>query len=601
MTTAAVRLRRHSWWLLTGTAGMLLATVVGPQVAAPPEPDVRWTGVLLVAVLGGVTTTVVGPRLLPIAVARGRRLRPLTQGAAVGVVAAGVAAVAVSLFPALLAPVELRVGHGVPDLLLSQLQWAVPAAGVAGAVLGLAGWAVVTQRGAVLALGRLVRGAGLGAFLAWGAAAATALAALLTAAFLAEGSAGAGPVRARAAAVLVAGPWWSLGWVAWGVASLGLVAVLVLLAERVAPRWRTLVVAFAAVAVAADAVSFTLLGWALPALAGDVARSGDAAFVAVERTALALTGLAGNVVYGTVGLLLVRAAGPRGMHPLVRMTGTAAFAVAVASGIVLATAPGAVGPVASVSVGLFVAFALGLGWQAAVSRRARPVLEQRLRRAVRTLVPLHPVPFSADVQDVVVVDLLVGADRLARLLPEGLAPRQQDGRAVVRLLGGVVRRARPSALPRSLGLPATAVVVLQVDVTDRDGAPAASFLRGFAQPTLGAVATHWLTELRLARVDLRVRSTDAGWSARGSAGAVRVLLQPDADAPAARIQGAARRVTVERGARLVDVPLATDGAVARPARVQVLEVPLLQRLGAEVLGAALLGEVRVRTGRARWR
>ncbi|MFN2556032.1 MAG: DUF2071 domain-containing protein [Nitriliruptorales bacterium] len=630
MGTAA-RLRHDAWWLLAGSLGMLLAALIGPHLAAPDVLTVRWSGVLGVAILGGLTTAIVGPRLLPLApdpatsrhplpvypvkrirrhgpwsrqlVARHRRLRPLTQGAAVGCIAAAVTAVGVSIFPHVLAPVELRVGHGLPDLLLSQLQWSVPAAGVAGAALGLAGWAMVAERDAIVAFGRLVRASGPGTYLAWAAAIANVVASVLTLTVLSDGSAGAGPVVMRAGAVVRAGAGWSLGWATWGVASLGLLAVLVLLAELAHPHWRPVAIAAVGVAVAADLVAVALLAGALPALAPQAAAGQPALFVAVERTALGLSALAGNAVYGVVGLALVRAAGQR-LHPLVRLFGLGAFLAALASGVLLLIAPGGLALVVGTSIGLFVAFSLGFGWQLAVSRRAEPALEMKVRRAVRTLVPLHPIPFQARIRHAVVVDVTVDRDRLAALLPPGLEPRALQGRTILSILGGVTEAARPLGLPGWLGLPPTPIIVLSVPVREEDLddlEERVTFLRGWADGTLTAAATHWLTEFQLSRVQLEMRSAGGGWMARGSAGSVQLVVEEDPDAPPASGAQRRSRAVVSRGARLADVSVRAEPAAQRPARVRQLSVPFLQPLLGEVVGATLLGDCHVRTGRARWR
>ncbi|MDP8962202.1 MAG: DUF2071 domain-containing protein, partial [Actinomycetota bacterium] len=581
----ATRLRHEAWWLLTGTIGMLLAALIGPHLAAPDALDVRWSGVLGIAILGGFTTAIVGPWLLPLAqhagssrqsragslsatgdqdrgwarqlVARRQRLRPLTQGAAVGCVAAAVTAVGVSIFPHVLAPVELRVGHGLPRLLLSQLQWAVPTAGVAGATLGLAGWAAVAERDAIVAFRRLVGGAGPGTYLAWAAAAANVAASVLTVAVLSEGSAGAGPVGMRAAAVVRAGAWWSFGWATWGVASLGLLAVLVLLAERAHPQWRPVAIAAVGVAVAADIVAVALLAAALPALAASAAAGQPAAFVAVERTALGLSAVGGNGVYGIVGLALVRAAGPR-LHPLVRLFGLGAFLAALGSGVLLLAAPDGLALVVGTSIGLFVAFSLGFGWQLAVSRRTEPALEMLVRRAVRTLVPLHPLPLVARVRHAMVVDIAVHHDRLAALLPSGLEPRVQNGRTIVSILGGVTEAARPSGLPACLGLTPTPTIVLSVPVRG-DGVNGSeeqvTFLRGWADGTLTAAATHWLTEFQLSRVQLELRSGLGRWIARGSAGSVQLELEEDPNAQAASGGRGLLQAVVARGGRLAEISL----------------------------------------------
>jgi hypothetical protein len=239
----------------------------------------------------------------------------------------------------------------------------------------------------------------------------------------------------------------------------------------------------------------------------------------------------------------------------------------------------------------------------AVSRRTEPALEMRVRRAVRTLVPLHPIPFVARIRHSMVIDLAVDHDRLAALLPPGLEPRAVEGRTVVSILGGVTEAARAWGLPTWLGLTPTPTIVLCVPVQaggDDASEKSVTFLRGWADGTLTAAATHWLTEFQLSRVQLELRSGNGRWMARGSAGSVQLALEEDANAPPASSRDSLWRVVVTRGGRLADVAVQTDAAEERPARVIQLSVPFLQPLLGEVLGATLLGDCRLRTGRARW-
>ncbi|MDQ3932415.1 MAG: hypothetical protein M3252_06225, partial [Actinomycetota bacterium] len=314
--------------------------------------------------------------------------------------------------------------------------------------------------------------------------------------------------------------------------------------------------------------------------------------------ALGLSAVGGNAVYGIVGLALVRAAGPR-LHPLVRLFGLGAFLAALGSGVLLLAAPDGLALMVGTSIGLFVAFALGFGWQLAVSRRAEPVLEMRVRRAVRTLVPLHPIPFLARIRQAIAVDDAVSHDRLAALLPSGLEPRVQDGRTIVSVLAGVTEAARPLAW---LGLTPTPTIVLSVPVGSDGAEEEVTFLRGWADGTLTAAATHWLTEFQLSRVHLEFRSGNGRWIARGSAGSVQLALEEDPDArPVSGGRGRLRAV-VARGGRLAEVSLhVSAGEYSRPARVVQLSVPFLQPLIEEVVGATLLGDCRLRTGRAHWR
>ncbi|MDQ4130434.1 MAG: DUF2071 domain-containing protein, partial [Actinomycetota bacterium] len=345
-----------------------------------------------------------------------------------------------------------------------------------------------------------------------------------------------------------------------------------------------------------------LLAAALPALAPAAAAGQPAPFIAVERTALGLSALGGNVVYGIVGLALVMAAGQR-LHPLVRLFGLGAFLAALASGVLLLVAPGGLALVVGTSIGLFIAFALGFGWQLALSRRTEPALEMQVRRAVRTLVPLHPVPFVARVHHAAVVDVAVDPARLAALLPAGFEPRAPQGRAVVSILAGVTEAARPSGLPIRLGLNPTPMIVLGVPVRAEglaESEDAVTFLRGWADGTLAAAATHWLTEFQLSRVRLELRAGNGRWMARGSAGSVQLVLEEDPDAPLASQGGGSRRAVVSRGGRLAEVAVQTEAAQQRPARVLQLSVPFLQPLLGEVVGATLLGDCRVHTSRARW-
>ncbi|MDP9023431.1 MAG: DUF2071 domain-containing protein, partial [Actinomycetota bacterium] len=349
-----------------------------------------------------------------------------------------------------------------------------------------------------------------------------------------------------------------------------------------------------------------LLGAALPAVAPAAAGGATGAFLAIEWTALALSGLGGNVVYGVVGLALVGTAGRR-LHPLVRLVGLAAFATAIVSGVGLVAVPHWFGPIVGVSIGFFVAFAVGFGWQLAASRRAQPAAEATVRRAVRALVPLHPISFTAQLRHLVAVELACDPSRVAPLLPPGLVPSRRDGRARIILLGAVTQRARIAGLPRPLGMAATPTVVLQAEAVDHSGERVATYLRGWADGTFGAAAMHWLTELQLSRVDLQVRATERQWMARGSAGSVRLKLETDPTATG--VDGAFPAVAdvapgvalVARGGRLAEVPIRISGAQSRPARVTALGVPFLDRLDAHVVGAAFLGDPVVATGRARWR
>ncbi|HEV2787253.1 MAG TPA: hypothetical protein VGV67_12725, partial [Solirubrobacteraceae bacterium] len=466
-----------------------------------------------------------------------------------------------------------------------------------GALLGLAGWAAVTQPVAVVAFRRLVRDAGTATWVAWAAAAASVAASIITGFALAAGSAGAGPVAARMGEVAAAGAWWPVGWAAWGTASLGLLGVLVLLADRARPSWRSVAVAVVVVAIAADLVADVLLAAALPVAAAAGERT---LFVAIERSALMLSGLVANGAYGIVGLLLLRAGG-RDLHPLVRVVGSIAFAAALASGVVLVALPSWLTPIVAVSISTFVAFAIGFGWQVAVSRRQQPALENAVRSAVRTLVPLHPVPFRTTVRDLAAVDLSVDADALAALLAPGLAPRRDDdGRALVTLLGGTAVGARPAVWPRMFGLPATPLITLRVELDEGDGA--VTYLRGWADGTFTAASFHWLTELQLSRVDLRLRTGDGAWQAIGSAGSLRLALAARDDASGLRStpMGMTRAV-VSRGGRLAEVSLQSAPVEARPAEVVAMSVPFLDKLDARIVGAALLGTTVQRFGRARWR
>lgn len=236
-----------------------------------------------------------------------------------------------------------------------------------------------------------------------------------------------------------------------------------------------------------------------------------------------------------------------------------------------------------------------------------------VRRAVRTLVPLHPMSFAATVRDAAAVDLSVDPQRLAPLLPGGLEPVEVAGRARVTVLAGVIHDARLARLPAWLGLAATPLVMLRVPVRRERGegrSPASAsggslletvtFLRGWADGTFAAATIHWLTELQLSRVDLEIASGADHWEARGSAGSLQITLEDDPGAALPSVAATVADALVRRGGRLAAVRLSSTGIQVRPARVARLRVPFLERLDAEVLGAALLSPHAVRTGRARW-
>lgn len=619
--SAAARFRDDAWWLTAGSGGMLLALLLAVRLG-PATLEVRWSGVALLAVLAGLTTTVAGPRILPLTrlvagprtrLRRGagpaRRLRPLAQGALVGLLSASVAAVGVTLFPDTLAPIHVQVGRGIPDLLINQLLWAVALAGASGALLGLVGWAVTREPEALRAFLVLVRHAGLNSHLAWMAAGAVVVAALASGVVLAPGAVGAGGVADRLRAVADAGSTWTLGWTLWGVASLGLLAVLVVLIERAQPSWRLLALTLATIAVAIDLVATTVFAAALPAVAAAADPAAPAAgelslFAGLESLAATLSGPVANGLYGLLGLALIGAAG-RALHPLVRLLGRAAFLAALIGGVLLAAAPQVVGPAVGISLTLFVAFATGLGWQLAVSRRSMPGAEAGVRRAVRALVPLHPVPAVATATDLAAVDLAVDPDRLAGLLPDGTHPQVVAGRAHVLAVGATMCAGRPAGLPRWLGLPPTPVLSLRVPVLGPGGEPVYAFLRGWADGTLTAATLHWTTIFELSRVDLRVASGRGSggvgvWSARGRGGSVTIDLVEDAGAPAVQAPLDLREVVAARGEQQARVPLDQGTLRTRPARIERIRIPYLEGLGAEPVGAVLLDPAEHRLGRARW-
>lgn len=613
------RLRDEAWWMVAGSGGMLLALLLAVRLG-PNSLEVRWAGVGLLAALAGVTTAVTGPWILPLArlvaqprrrLAAGtrsvRRLRPLTQGALVGLVSASVAAVGVTLFPDTLSPIHVQVGRGIPELLIDQLLWAVGLAGVSGALLGLVGWAVTREPDALRAWTILVRRAGLNSHLAWAAAASVVVATLVGGLVLPPGAVGTGGVADRLQAVAEAGATWTLGWALWGVASVGLLAVMVILTDRARPTWRPLALTLAAVAIGVDLVASAVFGAALPAVANasDLAAPAGgelALFAGLESLAVTLSGPVANGIYGLLGLALLAAAG-RVLHPLVRLLGHGAFLAALVSGLLLAAAPQVVGPAVGISLTLFVAFAVGLGWQLATSRRARPDLEATVRRALRGLVPLHPLPTVAEADDLAVVELSVDPARLAGLLPDGTRPQVVGGHARVLAVGATMRAARPAGLPRWLGLRATPLLSLRVPVLDAGGEPAYAVLRGWADGTLTAALLHWTTVFELSRVDLRIaggaRSAGA-WSAWGRGGSVAIELVEDADAPPVGAPLDLLSVVAVRGEQRARVPLDHGRLGARPARVARFRVPYLEGLGAEPVAAALLAPAEHRMGRARW-
>ncbi|MBW3663095.1 MAG: DUF2071 domain-containing protein [Actinobacteria bacterium] len=600
------RVRSSLWWLAAGTVGMCLALLVG-AAAAPDATDLRWSGVGLVAALGGIATATVGPALLPLArrtasgaVARGRRLRPVTSGAVTGLIATIIAFMGVSLFPDVLAPIHVNVGRGIPELLLDELVWVLPSAAVAGGVLGLVGWASVRHPDAATAFGRLVRYAGWPAHIAWLAALVTVVAATVGGLTLAAGAPGGGSVAERGAAIVDAGASWTVGWALWGLASLGLLAVLVLLIERAGPAWRTLAVTVAAVAIAADLLATALFAAALPAAAPITAPASEMLFVSLERLALALSGPVANTLYGVLGVALVGAAG-RALHPLLRVIGRIAFGLVLVNAVLLPLAPSAVAPTVALSVLAFTLFALGLGWQLAVSRRLQPALEASVRQAARALVPVHPAPMTARATDVAAIDLALDPSALAPLLPPGTRPQLVDGRAHVVVIGARIGAARFAFVPRALGLPTTPIVSLRVPILDRDGEPAVAFLRGWSESTLTAACVHWTTGFELSRVELELASTADRWSVRGAAGSVEVDLVADADAVPPTADLGTGRAILDRAGQLAQVRFEDDATVVTPARLLHARIPFLQRLGAEVVGAAFLAPTDYRAGRARWR
>jgi hypothetical protein len=274
------------------------------------------------------------------------------------------------------------------------------------------------------------------------------LAMLSMAALLLQGTPGGSQSDVAARMTYVAAhPWlWRLGWLPWGLTALGnlLLALALLRTPWIArlPAWLTLVVTLCAIIPdQSGQLLWDTVGVSL-ATHGSLT-----AYAAFERTIFPITAGAGGAGYTLAAILwsvcLARAGvWTRGMTIFSMLLWSAFLLLSL-----LAALPGAAGlPAWSVGAGNAICFVLLLLWLALaaelVLRRARPttvwgryapwrhprramgwlldpLANSRFLRALSELLPV--VAFRSDIQHVLYTNYLVPAERMAPLVPPGLA------------------------------------------------------------------------------------------------------------------------------------------------------------------------------------
>lgn len=124
-----------------------------------------------------------------------------------------------------------------------------------------------------------------------------------------------------------------------------------------------------------------------------------------------------------------------------------------------------------------------------------------------------PLRFQGELHDIELVQFSLDPDEARRHLPEPLAPRIQDGRALVSLVNVRLVGMRPRWVPRRLTF-GFRHVALRMMIDDRPFTGMGEerglfFVRSFTEHPFIAFGADWLSHYRLTRAD--VHATGGGW------------------------------------------------------------------------------------------